>query len=401
MTTYYCQTKLCFLNLLTGVVAIATGSSQTMVVKQDGSVWSTGIETDSKNAGFVQVIPSGAAAAGVGTSYSIVLMKNGDIMMNTNPTSVEFYEYQQKISGIKTVSAGSGHSIILTDEGRVYISGWNKFGQLGDGTTKNEIKFRRNMHGTTAAVAAGDAHSVVVNEDGSVWASGRNNLGQIGDNSLEDKLIFTKVMAGGAVTVAAGGYHTMLVKHDGSVWATGWNEYGQLGDGSTITRLQYAQVIAAGAKAVAAGRQHSMILKRDGSVWAAGDNFYGQLGLGSKRKKTKFMRVISVGVKAIAAGAGHSMVLKHDGSIWATGSNEFGQFGDGSTVSETNFVRIPAFDDGLQPKRSHTAVVLPFLRTSLHSHLKFELCCTYRLHLASALHPYLPFILRIALVSSI
>ena len=178
--------------------------------------------------------------------------------------------------------------------GNVWTTGWNQYGQLGDGTVIDKIKFVRVIaHGPKAfAVAAGDIHSVVLKQDGSVWATGRNHKGQLGDGSTVDRNEFVKAMDSGAVHVAAGGYHSMVLKRDGSVWVTGCNEYGQLGDKSIKDRSNYVQAMSSGAQAIAAGSRHSMILKQDGSVWATGYNAYGQLGDGSTMNSHAFMQVI-------------------------------------------------------------------------------------------------------------
>jgi len=42
-------------------------------------------------------------------------------------------------------------------------------------------------------VAAGEYHSMVLQQDGGVWATGRNNFGQLGDGSEIDRICFTVV----------------------------------------------------------------------------------------------------------------------------------------------------------------------------------------------------------------
>ena len=83
------------------------------------------------------------------------------------------------------------------------------------------------------AVAAGRYHTMVVKQDGSLWATGRNEYGQLGDGSTTDKHSFVEVITNNVKVVATGYTHTMVVKQDGSVWATGENWAGQLGDGSS------------------------------------------------------------------------------------------------------------------------------------------------------------------------
>ena len=346
--------------IFAGVVGLAPGTFHTMLVKQDGSVWSTGVESDVRSDKFVQVIPSGASAVAAGNYCSTVLMRDDTVLVTCknskgrfelsffdgSTTSEDMYPVVKMIPGAKAVAAGGYHTLVVTEEGRVWAMGWNKYGQLGDRAMQESTRFIRARSEGAIAVAAGDIHSVVLNEDGSVWATGRNSDGQLGDGSKTDRNNFVKVMLSGGVAVVAGGYHSMVAKQDGSVWATGSNAHGQLGHGPATDRINYVQVVSFGVKAIAAGSRHSMVMKQDGSVWATGYNLYGQLGDGTTVNAHTFELVMPDGAQAVAAGAYHSMVLKQDGSVWVTGSNKYGQFGDGTTASETSFVKLSPFSNG-------------------------------------------------------
>ena len=344
--------------ILAGLVGLAPGTFHTVLVRQDGSVWSTGVNSDVRSERFVQLIPNGATAAAAGNYYSMVLKEDGRVwvtgknargelsIFGGSKTSMRTFSLVKIIVDAKVVAAGTYHSMILTQEGFVWVTGWNKYGQLGDGSTNDRNRFIvviAENTGKYVAVAAGDIHSIALKQDGSVWAAGRNSNGQLGDGSKDDRNRFVKVMSSGAANVAAGGYHSIVLKQDGSVWATGFNKYGQLGDGTTTDQIDYVQVVSGEAKAVAAGSRHSMVLKQDGSVWATGNNKYGQIGDGSLTDSTVFSEVISQGTATIAAGALHSMLVKQDGSIWATGSNEYGQLGYGATTIEKTFVKLAPF----------------------------------------------------------
>ena len=360
--------------MLTDFINLILGYQHSVILRQDGSVWSTAINlhgaiipSSTSSRYFFPVFPSGATAAAAGNAFSVVLKQDdsvwaigrnnrGQLGDGTSVDRKDTFRNVQFIIGARAVAAGGYHSMILTEEGSVWVTGWNVYGQLGDELSRivdtdnnfrmNNQRFHIAMHGGAKAVAAGDAHSIVLNQDGSVWAAGRNNNGQLGDGSRDDRSNFVQVVPRSAVAVAAGGYHSMVLKSDGSVWATGCNDYGQLGDGSTIDRLSYLEVVSSGVKAVAAGSRHSMMLTQNGSVWASGYNEHGQLGDGSTKSSKTFMQVIVDGAKVVAAGAFHSMVLKRDGSIWATGLNKDGQFGNGLRISKQSFVRLSPFDKG-------------------------------------------------------
>ena len=97
--------------------------------------------------------------------------------------------------------------------------------------------------GGAVAIAAGMSHSLVLGQDGSVWASGKNNYGQLGDGTMISRNVFVKVISSGVHTVAAGAWHSMLMTENDNVWATGANEHGQLGDGSQINKNAFVRVV--------------------------------------------------------------------------------------------------------------------------------------------------------------
>jgi len=297
-------------------------------VKQDGSLWATG-RNDHGQLGdgswnhkksFVKVIATA-------TSGSAPVM---------------------------AVAAGDQHTMVVKQDGSLWATGWNKYGQLGDGSIEsNKNSFVKVISSGVKAVAAGSYHTMVVKQDGSLWATGDNVYGRLGDGSTALKKSFVKVIASGVKAVAAGSAHTMVVKQDGSLWATGGNKYGQLGDGSRTDKNNFAEVIPTTIKdslqvaVIAASAhisRHTMVVKQDSSLWATGFNDFGQLGDGSNAwsitNKNSFVQVISSGVKAVATGFAHTMVVKQDGSLWAAGRNDFGQLGDGSNKRKFNFVQV-------------------------------------------------------------
>ena len=137
------------------------------------------------------------------------------------------------------MSLGDAHSMVLKQDGSVWVTGWNEYGQLGDGSREQEDKgtvysccFMQAVSGGVKDVTTGYAHSMMLKQDRSVWATGWNNHGQLGDGTSGDITSFVQVVSGGVQALASGAFHNMLLKNDGSVWATGFNQHGQLGDGA-------------------------------------------------------------------------------------------------------------------------------------------------------------------------
>ena len=80
-------------------------------------------------------------------------------------------------------------------------------------------------------------------QDGSVWATGWNEYGQLGDGSTTNRRNFVKVISSGAMAMAAGYWHSMVLKADGTVWVTGQSFWGQLGDGTTVAKRRFIKVL--------------------------------------------------------------------------------------------------------------------------------------------------------------
>ena len=145
------------------------------------------------------------------------------------------------------------------------------------------------------AMSAGDYHTMVLKQDDSLWATGDNAYGQLGDGSPSDyrrrsfKQAFQQILTG-VKTVAAGRYRTMVVKQDGSLWVTGHDEYGQLGDGSIASRNTFKQVMN-GVKAVSTGGFYTMVVKQDGTLWSTVNNMYGQIGNGRTHSRNTFKQI--------------------------------------------------------------------------------------------------------------
>ncbi len=172
---------------------------------------------------------------------------------------------------IAAASGGYCHTLALTRDGRVLTLGCGEDGQRGDNREPEdpdrpvvtEAKLPVNADGATrprvVQVAAGANHSVVLSEDGRVFAFGSNEYGQCGppresggaslpqnddddDDDEEEELLVPPIIAPREVTlpsgtgpiasVSAGYTHTVLTSVAGKVLMFGQNSNGQLGMGS-------------------------------------------------------------------------------------------------------------------------------------------------------------------------
>jgi YD repeat-containing protein len=138
------------------------------------------------------------------------------------------------------------------------------------------------------AIAAGDDHSMALRNDGSVWTWGYNRNGEVGDGSTTNRVSPVAVTGVGEVTaIAAGTNHSLALRSDGTAWAWGRNANGQLGDTTNTTSTSPVQVAGLGQlSTIAAGDNHSLASASDGTIWTWGRNFRGQLGDGTTTNRS-------------------------------------------------------------------------------------------------------------------
>ncbi|GFP95190.1 protein rcc2 homolog [Phtheirospermum japonicum] len=171
---------------------------------------------------------------------------HGDKIQRDRPTIVS------ELSQYKVVRAGAGksHSVVVTDDGLSFAFGWNKHGQLGTGSAKNEIEsspVRCQVADVTTAVCGGDFTVWLTSVEGSsIMTAGLPQYGQLGhgsDNEYNTKDSSVKLayeaqprpraiasLSGETIVkVACGTNHSVAVDKNGHVYTWGYGGYGRLG----------------------------------------------------------------------------------------------------------------------------------------------------------------------------
>jgi alpha-tubulin suppressor-like RCC1 family protein/subtilisin family serine protease len=344
---------------LTGVAAIAAGGIHSLALKPDGTVlaWGDNHQGQLGDGGLTPYAPvaqgvpglSGVAAVAAGSSHSLALKTSGVVWAwgansagqlgdGTNTTRFKPVKVPG-LSGVVAVAAG-GHSLALKSDGTVWAWGSNDQGQLGDGTSASRsTPVQVSGLSNVIAVEAGSNFSVALKSDGTVWAWGANSLGQLGDGTGLPKSSPVRVQGlSGVTAISAGAAHALALKSDGTVWAWGSNNHGQLGDGTNASgRVSPVQVVGlAGVASVSCGDSFSLARKNDGTVWAWGYNASGQLGDGSFLNRSLPVKAVNIkGVVAVAAGGEHSLALTGGGTVWSWGDNTYGQLGSNGSSNRS------------------------------------------------------------------
>jgi alpha-tubulin suppressor-like RCC1 family protein len=247
---------------------------------------------------------------------------------------------------IRTVAAGTVHTLACSDGAVAFSFGDNDHGQLGHGDyakqhTPRVIEVLQGV--SVSAVAAGHVHSLVVSERGEVYTFGNGAAGQLGHGDYSTHLsprLVTALQCNTISAVAAGADHSLVLNKAGQVFTFGLGGYGQLGHGDQAHRVNTPRPIPVlqGVRvgAVAAGWDYSLVVSTAGRLYSFGCGRHGQLGHGdtSFQLAPRLVAALQgVRISAVAAGYRHSLALSEN-TVYSFGDGGQGQLGHGDTASQ-------------------------------------------------------------------
>lgn len=182
---------------------------------------------------------------GWGGAFGAFGLGNGNTLNYSSPTLIIGGQNIKKVLTMIGSMHPSGHTMALTEDGRVYAWGWNDCGQLGDGTFTNS---------STPVLAAGTARFV------DIW-SNRNGgwLGITADNKVyacgDVTGVFTDFKSTPTQVIGAFGdtwarahmgvnsRSCALIDMNSRVYTMGQNNTGGLGDGTSVTKSSPVAVV--------------------------------------------------------------------------------------------------------------------------------------------------------------
>jgi len=243
-----------------------------------------------------------------------------------------------------SVSAGLLHTCGVTVTSHVYCWGWNRDGEVGDGSHSDRVYAVRVAGALTfGAVSLGGGHSCAVTTGNVPYCWGLNLTGQVGDGSTTSPATPVGVVGGLAFATLASGSgatHTCAIAAaDSTAHCWGWARYGQLGrrPGETCATpaaepcSRTPLVVSGGLKflAISSGARHTCALAVDSVAYCWGHNDAGQLGTGTTLDTAGPVAVAGgLHFARLTLGFSHSCGLTAGGDAYCWGDNTFGQIGD-------------------------------------------------------------------------
>ncbi|XP_044743176.1 X-linked retinitis pigmentosa GTPase regulator-like [Chrysoperla carnea] len=241
---------------------------------------------------------------------------------------------------VKLIACGRSHSIAVNEYNHIYTFGNNSDGQLGQSNTiDKDIPTKiedspTKSNGKIIQVSAGSNHSAVLTEKGRLYIWGSNTEGQLGlsiDTKVEKITAPTMVAVPEKIIhISCGYYHSGFVTENGNAYtfgenengklACGLNENGQLGIGDENIKVVSEPVIInknifenSDIMNVSCGERHTAFVTKTGKLFTCGDSKYGKLCNLSETNDSEFSpKLVSqfenVKVCGVSCGGCHTIV---------------------------------------------------------------------------------------------
>lgn len=330
---------------------------------------------------------------------------NGTYYNETQHLGVHAVELPPSIQGTVTaIGTGWYHSMLVSTlaNGHIWAWGDNSEGQLGLGTTGGHTQVPTEVNPGPGSdfsservkeVHGGASHSLALTESEKIFATGDNSRGQLGNGGFANSNLFERIstLTGPFAAICVGAFHNVVVKTNGEVWVWGSNSFGELG-GATALGTERSPVLlnpnSTGLLKVdekiigcAAGAYHTLLLADSGrTVLGFGSDANLQLGQNNESATRDYyfseplevdLSALAVNetVKQLSAGLAGSGFVTDFGRVFTFGTACFGTVvlgrdGCGKIAEPVQFSPIEQEADYIVMGAFHTIVLSKGNRTS-------------------------------------
>ena len=341
------------------VPQVEQGENFTVVLKEDGTVWTSGDNRQGQLGDGTTTNRTSAVQVKIG--------KYEDVTDETTGVTQNILVEDGYLENVVKISAGYNYVVAVTKDGKVYSWGNNDYGKLGqgDGTTRAYAMQVKDELGTgyfenAIDVSAGDQTTLILDKEGRVWGVGHNGYGQFGDSTTNNSSLPVKTTLKNIIKISEDYSSTAVLRATGEAYTVGHNYQGELGMGTSGDVAAHIRPynIMNNVVDIQKGRYFTLVQTKEGKVYGAGQNTSGQLGDGTYTnalvpvemildvetgeieyqvdtegneiavKKTRKLDVGEISV------SGHTTYIKEkDGKVWSTGYNGYGQVAQGNTAN--------------------------------------------------------------------
>ena len=278
---------------------------------------------------------------------------------------VNVYRNQEGAITVPIVGQGYGNTITLKEDGTVWATGKNDYGQLGVGDTTNrntsvQVKIDENTYlENVIKIDVTDNTTIALTKTGEVYAWGKNEFGELGlgDRTYRSYATRVKGIDGNGyleniIDVANGDENSYAIDKNGNVYGWGDGNYHQIDDTETSRTTPTQMSDCTNAISVSAGECFVEIMQSNSNVVARGYNYYGQLGYGDTAEKPTGAHIVGNDINKVSAGNDATLIIREDGTVWAAGRNRYGELGLGDTSNRTTYTKL-TLEDGTEIKAKY------------------------------------------------
>ncbi|CAL8356603.1 unnamed protein product [Lota lota] len=218
----------------------------------------------------------------------------------------------------------------------LYAWGANSYGQLGQGDVEDLPAPQRLgtgalPHGPVRVLCGGGGHTVAVSENGKVLVCGQNHRGQLGLGHTSDVSILHPCpgLSQRIVNVSCGWDFTLFLTDCGQVLTCGSNAFGQLGVAQKSTHSAEPVLVESLGEpvvSVAAGLRHALAVTNTGCVyqWGLGLLTQAKRALVPNSVPPHLNSQVPVRVPELLSNF-HCVCCVGGGDVFLWGSNKYGQ----------------------------------------------------------------------------
>jgi alpha-tubulin suppressor-like RCC1 family protein len=283
---------------------VSSGGSHTGAIKSDGTLWTWGYNSTGQlgnNSASARSSPGTVSGGGTtwskiscGSSTTIAIKTDGTLWNwgrdgygELGDNSVVNKSSPVTVAGGGTTwqqcAGGANFTAAIKLDGTLWTWGRNNYGQLGNNSASD-----RSSPGTVSGggttwkyVSICFGVSTAIKTDGTLWSWGSGQSGFLGNNSTIAKSSPVTTSGGGTnwKQVACGYTMVAAIKTDGTLWTWGSGMYGSLGNNSTVNRSSPGTTSGGGTtwKQSTSGNTWGSAIKTDGTLWTWGYNLDGRL----------------------------------------------------------------------------------------------------------------------------
>jgi alpha-tubulin suppressor-like RCC1 family protein len=311
--------------------------------------------TDSGALDFKQISTGSSSTCGIAAdnkTYCWGRNDAGQLGNGTNTDSNVNVPVEVTDSGARDFKqiVATGHAFVcgITADNKTYCWGRNNYGQLGDGTEINRnvpVEVTDSEDLDFKQISTGSSSTCGIAADNKTYCWGYNRYGELGDGTEINRNVPVEVTDSGArdfKQISTGySYHRCGIAVDHKTYCWGKNQYGQLGDGSKTDRNVPVEVTDSedlDFKQVSVASNATCGIAADNKTYCWGRNQYGQLGNRTNTDSSVPVEVTDSEArdfKQISTGSGSMCGIAADHKTYCWGRNDYGQLGDGTKIDSS------------------------------------------------------------------